>query len=292
MDGRRMLTLLCGGLLVGAVGCTRQHRPGEPVGFDPKAQAAALGSTKWPGAGSTSAPPGTPVQTASDLPARKPGQPFKPETDAAIADVRAEAAFADGRTADDRERLIDQARQGYQKALKKDPKCRDALVGLARLYAKLGDKEKSVQTYRTYLEHHPKDHEVAHEVAVAHGRWKDWDGAAKWCEHALSIDPENRTYRKTLGFSLARAGRMEEGFAALCQVMPEPQARFNVARVMEHVGQADGSRQQLRLAIQADPAFAAAREFLAELDGQPPAGAGVAPPNPVVQASHQEPAGQ
>ena len=52
----------------------------------------------------------------------------------------------------------------------------------------------------------------------------------------------------------------------MCQVMPEAQARYLMARVLEHQNQPEASRMQLQLALKADPNFADAREFLAELD--------------------------
>ena len=69
-----------------------------------------------------------------------------------------------------------------------------------------------------------------------------------------------------MAFCLARAGKWDEGFAVMCQVMPEAQARYLMARVLEHQKQPEASRMQLQLAVKADPAYAPAREFLAELD--------------------------
>ena len=95
-----------------------------------------------------------------------------------------------------------------------------------------------MEIYKKYLAAYPKDKEVAHQVAMAHAQWKDWAGAVAWCEFALKIDPENLTFRKTMAFCLAGAGRWEEGFEVMCQVMPEAQARYLMARVLEHQNQA------------------------------------------------------
>ena len=91
-------------------------------------------------------------------------------------------------------------------------------------------------------------------------------GAIAWCKFALKIDPENLAFRKTLAFSMARCGKWEEAFDVMCQVMPEAQARYNMARVLEHMKQSDACRQQLMLALKADPNYADARDFLAELN--------------------------
>ena len=103
-------------------------------------------------------------------------------------------------------------------------------------------------------------------MAMAHAQWKDWAGAAAWCEFALKIDPENLGIRKTLAFCLARSGKWDEGFAVMCGSSPEAQARYLMARVLEHQKQPEASRLQLRLAVKADPSYVPAREFLAGLD--------------------------
>ena len=52
----------------------------------------------------------------------------------------------------------------------------------------------------------------------------------------------------------------------MCRVMPEAQARYNLARVLEHQNQPAASRVQVQLALRADPQHAGSREFLAELE--------------------------
>jgi tetratricopeptide (TPR) repeat protein len=214
------------------------------------------------GGGGSSQPP-MPVEVVSE--ADRKGPP-KADTLAALADVQLEAAYDERTLPASREELLDKARDGYHKALQLDSKCKPALLGLARYYTRLGDREKAVETYKKYLTAYPTDKKVAHDVAVAHAQWKDWAGAVAWCGFALKLDPENLTYRKTMAFCLARAGKWEEGFQVMCQIMPEAQARYLMARVLEHQNQAEASRVQLQLALKADPNFAEARDFLAELD--------------------------
>jgi tetratricopeptide (TPR) repeat protein len=181
------------------------------------------------------------------------------------------------------------ARIRYQRALKQDPKHKGALLGSARMYAKIGDREKAVAGYKAYFSAYPKDVEAVHELAIVHARWGDLAGAVTWSDAAVRADPDNRTYRKTLGFCLARAGQWDKGFEVLCHVMPEAQARHNLAGLMDQMGYTDASRQQLQLAIQTDPSFAPAKEFLAELDHpsppQAPSGASTPPANPIRQVS-------
>lgn len=281
MDGRRLRRWwLSGCLVVGAFGCNRnsvQPPWGQSSTAQPITGMAMSTPTKsfW---GGSSKKPNPPVEVASE-PMRK--GPANPETYAILANVQVESAFNEQTIQASRESLLDQARQGYQKALQLDPKNKTALLGLAKYYVRLSDREKAVETYKKYFAIYPKDKDVAHEVALAHAQWKDWAGAAAWCEFALKIDPESLTIRKTMAFCLARAGKWDEGFAVMCQVMPEAQARYLMARVLEHQKQPEASRMQLQLALKADPAYAPARDFLAELD-ETALPAGRPNPNPIV----------
>ena len=82
----------------------------------------------------------------------------------------------------------------------------------------------------------------------------------------MKIDPENRDYRKTLGFCQAHAGNWDGAFETLKQIMPEAKVRYNLACTLDQMGQPDACKQQLQYALQVDPSYDRAREMLAELD--------------------------
>ncbi|MBM3979844.1 MAG: tetratricopeptide repeat protein [Planctomycetes bacterium] len=185
-----------------------------------------------------------------------------PDTLVMISDARLDAAFDERTKPEDRPGLIEKARAGYESALRADAKNQGALLGLARLYARTGQKEDAVAAYKGYLAHYPKDAAVVHEVAIAHANWKDWAQATAWCEFALKIDPEARDVKLTLGLCLAFGGRCEDGCAVLCQIMPEPQARLHVAGVLLTQGKHDARDAQLRLALKADPTYRPALDLL------------------------------
>lgn len=256
MDGRQFKKwLLFGSLFVASAGCkTGDKYPNNllPQGGSPSA--VAVPNSKLPA-------PTTP-ETVASAP-RKKG-PLSPEFEVAMAETRLQVAMTDP-PPPNRDEILDSVRSCYQRALKQNPKHKDALLGIARMYAKLGDKERAVEGYDKYLKNYPKDAEVVHELAMKRASWKDWAGAIAMCEYALKLDPENRSYRKTLGFCQARAGQWDAALATLVKVMPEAQARHNLAGMLDHLGQADASRQQLQFALQADPGYAPAKEFLSEL---------------------------
>jgi tetratricopeptide (TPR) repeat protein len=182
-----------------------------------------------------------------------------------LAQVQLDAAFAEETSPASRELLLDQARQGFQKALQQDPRNPTALLGLAHYHARLGERHKALEIFQRYLRYYPQDNQARYQLALVHAQWKDWEGAVRWCDEALRLDPESRSIRKTKGFCLARAGRYDEALATFLEIMPESLARYHLARVLEHMGHVDASRQQLQLALQADPNCEQARQFLTEL---------------------------
>lgn len=282
MDGRWFRKLwLVGCLVPGAVGCSSWRS--TPSVFEPMAgSSASQKKSFWP---SSSAPP-VPTEVASE-PVRK-GPPL-PGTMVAFADVQLEAALDEKNGLTNRQELLDAARTGYQNALKQDPNNKQGLLGLARYYSRVNEREKSVDVYKRYLTANPQDRDVAHEVALAHAQWKDWDGAIAWCEFTLKIDPENLTARKTMAFCLARSGKWEQGLEVMRQVLPEAQARYLMARVLEHQGDFAASRMQLYLSMRADPNYADARDFLAELDHLTNGKGGAVPdPNAIQQVGYEQ----
>ena len=290
MDGRKCLKWFTYGcVLAGAVGCNRNNVQPSPFGQMPNTNGAAAtlptpssGKSMWGGGGSSAAPT-VPVEVTPAV----SNKPASADALVAISDVRLDAAFDEKTVPGSKEGLLDLAREGYQKALKQEPKNKNAMLGIARFYAKIGEKERAIEAYKKYLTLYPNDANVAHEIAITHARWKDWTGACAWCDFTLKIDPENRNVKKTNGFCLARAGKWDEAFTMLCQIMPEAQARHNLAGLLDHMGQADASKMQLQLAVKADPNYSPARDFLAELD-QPRTA--TADPNGLRQAGEFQPA--
>ena len=70
---------------------------------------------------------------------------------------------------------------------------------------------------------------------------------------------------------LARMGRPEEAMPWLAKAMPEADARYNLAQMMRHIGQADASQQQMDLALQADPNHIATLKLMSEGHAPPAA---------------------
>ena len=164
----------------------------------------------------------------------------------------------------ERDGLRHQARQSYEKAIKVDPKYAPAYVALGESYMATGDRDLAQGYFKKATEIAPTDVSLWTELGAAQARCKDWPAAIASMTKATQLDPGNKSLEKNLGFTLARAGRYEEALNTLAKIMPEAEARYNVARMMQHNQQTDAADVQLQLSLKADPAFEPARALLAE----------------------------
>ena len=210
------------------------------------------------------------IRPEADLPNRKP----KPSTCVAFGSFHEKAAQNPKLSAADQERERDQARKAYQQALQLDPNDLTALSSLARLYAGMGDRERTTQTYQRALKAHPKEPSLWHDLGLYHARAKEWDPALSNLYQAVQLDPENRPFAHDYGFCLARAGRNEESYKVLARLDGDAGAYYTLARMLNHLGQKEQSRQHLHYALQLKPDMKEAKEMMASLEN---AQAAVAP---------------
>lgn len=268
MDGLRTVRGWMLILTLGTIGCTRNEIMPEQRGLpqpDPE-RPSLFERTNIPGSKRTRGP-GTPMMDI--LPAWEKSEGLKPETDAAFAEADVDAAFSPNRPAIQRDALLDRARLRYQSALKKDPKSKAALLGLARLYSKSGDKERAAEIFQQAIRHYPEDHELLFRLGSMYVQFADWPAAITACEKALQRDPENRTYLKTLGYCQAVSGQWENAFATMLKIMPEADARYFLGRVLLDLEQPDAAKLQMELAVKANPEHSLAQQFIQRLSGEP-----------------------
>ena len=219
------------------------------------------------------APNTAPVAEAHPITPEKdqPKRPPQAATCVAFGNLELEAANENVavagtvRTPAQRREVFDTARKYFQQALKSDPQCRDAYVGLGQAYQGLENYERAVATYQKAVAAFPKDPVFYYELGMCHARHKAWAPALEQLKKAADLDPDNRRYANTYGFCLARAGRYDESLAFFKKTVGEARAHYNVARMLQHAKQDEVCREHLRQALQINPNLTEARQMLAEM---------------------------
>jgi tetratricopeptide (TPR) repeat protein len=197
----------------------------------------------------------------SELPKKSP----KPSTCVMSAEFFRVEANASQYTPEQRDELREKARIEYLQALRLEPTNAAAQLGLARLYFDMNNQDQSVAAYQKALKQDPKNVTLLYELGMVYARSKEWEPALVHLNSAFELDPANKQCATTYGHCLARAGRIDEALAVYRKVMGEALAHYNLARMLHHMNQDGLSRQQLDLALRADPQLSEARELLVQL---------------------------
>lgn len=211
----------------------------------------------------------------------KKKEPVKAATYVAVGAYRQQLAENPDLSFADAEQMRGSARAAYQDALKVDPKCAAAYIGLAKSYVVIEDANKAYEMYDKALAQIPNDASLWYEKGMTHARFKDWEGAVKCLNRAAQVDPDNRLYKRSAGMTLARAGKFNEAFAELSKCMRPEEAHYTLARMSCHLDRPDLAREYLAFSLKAHPTYMPAHELTAELNHP-------RNQNPIQQTSHQE----
>lgn len=193
-------------------------------------------------------------------------------------------------------KLRDQARVAYQEAIKDDPNHIPAYRGLAKVYTKLNEMDKALETMHTAIKLEPKSGQLWADLAMCHNCRKEYDQAVQCFNKAMELEPQDHSLPRLLGFTLARAGRTEESVTLLTKHYGAEYAHFHVARMMIEMRQYDAAKVQLDLTLRANPNHLDAQLMLYRLesmnDAQSPVAAAVpampvTEPQPTVRSSSE-----
>jgi tetratricopeptide (TPR) repeat protein len=256
MDGRT-LALMTAGLLGFAAGCTHTSplRRNEP-----------------------------PTMATAQLEFDEKGAlKHKAPTFCAFGDMLATAAFAPDKTPDQRRLAREEAKLSYFKAIETDPKYVPAYISLARVQQAGEEYAAAVETFGKAIQLSPTNATLWYDLGLCQCRMKQWAESVTSLQKACELSPGHRPYLGTLGYTLGRAGRVQEALAVLVQVHGEAKAHYDLARLMRHMDQIPVAKQLAAAALAKDPNLPGAKEFVAELHGQ-------VKPAAVQQAVYKKPA--
>jgi tetratricopeptide (TPR) repeat protein len=250
MDCRRTLVPALW-LLTGALGCA--HDRGSAPRETPPPPLAS-GSPYAPSRG-------------AELPKREP----RASTCAAAGDWMAGEAAALEKDTREQEQRRNIARKAYEQAIAINPNYIPAYQNLAHLYIEMCDYERAVATYQKALHLQPRNGSLWFDLGMCQARRKDWPAALQSLQRAVDCDPENRQYLNTLGFAFARVGRFQDSLNCFMRSWGnEAMAQYQLARMLQHLGQMEQCGQCLQQALRLDPNFDKARTLLSQIENPAP----------------------
>lgn len=200
----------------------------------------------------------------------------------AAGDFYLREAESPDKTEADKGQLVEQGRRAYRNAIAVQRNCLTAQLGMARAYLIEGKAAPAIQVYNDCLKAHPKDAVVWYEMGMAHARLKQWKRAVEALARAVELDADNRRFTNMLGYALAETGAYEDSLDCFRRTVGEARAHFALAKFLVKTNKPDLGREQLHLALRADPTFKEATTMLKRLD-TPSQDA-----NPLVQVQFQQ----
>ena len=253
MDGRTSVSIFSLALLFLTSGCVTT--------WNSKKDITPLGTadTNFP----QTAPDASKVKKAELAPKRLP----QPTTEIAFGQLKETDADTAKANPEAQARLRDEARQAYQHALKIDANNLDAYRHLGRLYVKMADCDRALETYKKALAKHPRDAQLWYDMGMCQQRRKDLAESVRCFNKALELDPENRDYHKKLGFTLAWMGQIDAGLAHLTRAQGAALAHCNIARVLVERNDRQGAHRHVMIALRENRELPEAQGLLAWLEG-------------------------
>jgi tetratricopeptide (TPR) repeat protein len=177
------------------------------------------------------------------------------------------------------------AAEQYQRALQADPNHLDALLGYARMNDRLGRAQQALPLYEEAARKHAASATAHNDWAICLTNSGKPDAAVAVMTKAVNLQPANPLYRNNLATILVRLNRGGDALQHLSAVHPPAVAHYNLGYLFRRAGNTDAARQHFAQAVQADPSFAPAKHYLAELGGTGRPSVAQAPTGPAVSAA-------
>ncbi|MCC6493350.1 MAG: tetratricopeptide repeat protein, partial [Pirellulales bacterium] len=177
------------------------------------------------------------------------------------------------------------ARSLYQKALAKDPRSLEALLGAARMEDREGNLDVAISLYRRAVQAHAGSATALNDLGLCLARRGDMQGAQQALQQAIRMAPQKPLYRNNLAKVLVESNQLDAATNHLLAVNPPAAARYNMAVLLAERGRLAESQGYLRAALAIDPNLAPAQQMLALQTSPSAAPATAAAPAAVAQTS-------
>jgi len=124
----------------------------------------------------------------------------------------------------------------YAELIKRHPTYMPGYTELSELYLRNEMLETAMAVLNKGLEVQPDDAVLHNDLGMCHLFDHDYDAALEQFIQAASLSPEDARSRANMAVSLAMLGRMDEAYANYQLIVPEDDARSNMALLSEVTG--------------------------------------------------------
>lgn len=166
------------------------------------------------------------------------------------------------------EQRYSEARKTYQTILEKDPKCVEAVLGLARLDLYANRPEEAEKSFHKALKLAPNSPEVLDTVGQYFASVERYPQSIQLFQKAIEIDPDQKKYRYHYAVALAKSGRVNESMPHFVNAVGPAGAHYNMGRILCDQGNIEGAEEQFMQALLKDPQLREAQEWLDEVRQQ------------------------
>ena len=148
---------------------------------------------------------------------------------------------------------LDQAMQQYEKALKLNPKHRDALFRCGVVLVKQRKLPEAIETWNKYVAVTGGDATACANLGFAYELAGRTTEAEQAFQKGIRREPANAACRVNFGLMLARKERFNEALLQLQTVLTEAEVQYNLASVYESLGRKEQAKIAYRKSLAANP---------------------------------------
>lgn len=136
---------------------------------------------------------------------------------------------------------------------------------LGLVYSRAGRHDESIEMFRKAVELDPDNPVLHNNLGFELMFKKDWDGAVAQFDTAIEEQPRFARAHINLGMALSKLGRFDEALDHFRQVLPEPDAQYNLGLMYRAAQKYAEAAATFKCILESDPNFEAAKTQLADI---------------------------
>lgn len=155
-----------------------------------------------------------------------------------------------------------EAEQQYRKALQVSPRHLEAQLGYARLLDRSDRLDEALKLYAKATSDHPAEAATFNDLGLCHARHGQSQQAIAALRHAIELQPGKKLYRNNLATVLAEFGHYPEALEQLSAAHGPAVGHYNLGYLLSQKGDQRAAALHFSKALEMDPSFADARQWL------------------------------